>query len=271
MTAMGSKMVGIQQDQSDIVSLAIDPTSGGKTILTEWHNLVEGSTATGAIVPHSRIPYHDMVRFDFDDAGLIVGFTCIGDDGVLDTIRHKVRELPGKRNAATAMKFGAAFQKLNGAKITPEVMAGISQELVSMTVPKMACAWAPGTKHGVDLEGVSVDDCLKALGSICSPGTARVVSQDFSSLAIDPNNGGKTVIIEFRNVVDASGTRFTYPDVMRLDFDDEGLVVAMKMIGDDGVMAAAQGEATALAVSTPNLVTCGTAIGLVVFGASLGA
>jgi len=276
--ALASKWAGIRQVQTEIISLAVDPNSGGKTILTEWQNLAEGITATGEVVPHSRISYPDMVRFDFDDAGLITGMTVVGDDGTWDTIQRMGSQLPGERNAKTAMVFGKAFQKLNGDTVSPELWAGVSKDLMSLSAPRITCAWAPGAPLGFDMKDISVEDCLKALGSTCPHCKIKLVSQEISTLAVEPS--GKTVITEWKNVVDAvdAGMRLSYPDVMRLDFDDEGLVVAMTVIGDDGIMAALQGKAQALAGrARPDVlagslaVTCGTAIGLVLFGAAVGA
>jgi len=274
MVAFGSKMVGVQLVHSEITS--IDPTSGGKRVFTEWLMVAEGVTGTGAVIPHSRLSFRDITRFDFDDAGLIVGVAAFGDDGAVDTIQQS----PAKRNAETATKFGEAFQELNGAVFGPEAWVGILKDLASMTAPKLACSWAPGTKHGFDIV-VSIEDCLSALGNTAHSENTdkepqfKVVSQDLASFAIDHNSGGKTILSEFQNVVEVSGTRLSYPDVMRFDFDDEGLVVAITIIGDDGILASFQGEAKALAgrVSSEMIrglvVTCGTMVCLAVIGATI--
>jgi len=294
MRVAASKMVGMRQLETKIVSQGPDTKSNGKSMLTVWTNVAEGTTSSGAAVPGTRISYLDMVRFDFDDNGLINGMTELGDDGIVANIQDKVtaytasstldleRELPAKRNTATAMKYVEAFQKLSGNVINPETWwAGILKDIASLTSPTMSCRFAPGTKRGFDLKDVSVSECLKTLGSGFGV-SVKVVNQEMTSLAIDPSSDGRTILTQFQNVVErvtssgaaVPGTRLSYPDVMRLDFNKEGLVVAMTLIGDDGVAASMEEEAQALAArarpgsleSTPVV-----AAGLVALGAAIGA
>jgi len=191
----------------------------------------------------------------------------------------------GQKNVVRAKKFLMIWRQSVGKHITKELVASLSQQSTSFFAPKIACASAPGTRNGIDLKNVSVDTCYQALASTCLH--CKEKSGEFVSLAIDLESGGKRIFVEMKNVLEGvisgavvRGTRMTYRDVTRLDFDDHGLIIGLTIIGDDGIMRSIESRVKAYTSGkrqellgrpyTGGLVACGVVVGLVAISMAVG-
>jgi len=223
-------------------NLAIDPASGGKTILTYQPGAVVGTSMDQKEVPGTKVD--DVVMnylYEFNDAGLIQAFTIDFDTSILQGIANQVQvynaamaksqllsldayssswrtavsksqsltekanwQEVGQRNMATVQKLDAISKQLIGKHITPAALGKLAASSEAFYAPAMTCVTAKASGVGVHLVSATHNECFQAVGKAWS--NTRMVDFDDKHLAIDPNTGGTTILTRMvANLVGVNG------------------------------------------------------------------
>jgi len=140
----------------EMENIAIDPYSGGKTLLTNQPTDIVGMTSSGVEVPGSTFHRLDSgFQYIFNDQGQIVHFHNERDSGIMETLMDRVasfsrgvEELPitnswisvGERNAGLLLKVNDIAKELQGKQMIPIRMAKLSQDLASFYAPTISCS-----------------------------------------------------------------------------------------------------------------------------------
>jgi len=260
--AVGQMMASAKIVDFDMKDIAIDPASGGKTLLQYQACDLAGTGAKGQTVPGTKVD--DSVvnwLYEFNDDGLIHNFKMDFDSSIVHGIMQRVQAYTaeqasrtvltgsfaswaevGLRNIETIQTLNRLSDMLKGNQITPALMKSMSDQMESHYAPTMTCISGKGTKLSIHLEAVSPGECFQSFAQMF--GFCKVVDFVIKDLAIDPMSGGKTVL--GYNAVDFVGTMRTgeeVPDTMkkgvvmnfRYKFNDHGLISHMEQEFDSAL------------------------------------
>jgi hypothetical protein len=125
--------------------MAIDPTSGGKTILAHMPYQAIGATNAGQDVPGTNIRGVINQRYGFNDDGLITRTDQEFDSGILEDMQKKVMMYEnsakwadvGQKNIATLLHLTSIGKEMMLSKqMTPALMSKLADEMASYYAPR---------------------------------------------------------------------------------------------------------------------------------------
>jgi hypothetical protein len=254
---------------------AIDPASGGNSILVYSVLDMVGVASTGQHVPGTYV--QGMVsnsRYTFNEEGKIEFMESEFDSGILQAYNHMVLdydrmqqsgfhsaprilhmdanlvEAPivgdwtrvGEKNIETLQRLNRMAKEVQGKQMTRSLMATMSEQMMAFYAPKMSCRFWKMSAMAVDLDNVPVSTCFAALARFGS--YTKNLYFVMENAAVDPASGGKTILSY--SSVDSAGVTSSGEEVpgttvhgipfnYRFKFNDEGKIYFMQQEADSTV------------------------------------
>merc|ERR1711865_206893 len=192
-----------------LANVAIDPATGGKTILTYQPSDFVGVTNDGVEVPGTEFHKVDVSsKYTFNDQGLVTDLHTELDSGIMEALMTEVtnyglgvEQMPaaqswasvGEKNVASVSAIMNIVKELQGKQVTPGLMAKLSQDLASFYASKVSCS--AGDRMSTlswRLIDVSLAECTKAAATFFD--NTKLLDWDMRSIAIDPSSGGAKIL-----------------------------------------------------------------------------
>jgi hypothetical protein len=235
----------------DMHMMAIDPTSGGKTILAHMPYQAVGVTNAGQDVPGTNIRGVINQRYGFNHEGLLTRSDQEFDSGIVENMQKKVMMYEnsvkwvdvGQKNIATLLHLTSIGKEMMLSKqMTPALLAKLADEMASYYAPEVSCSQSKGSSFAVHLTNVPVKACFMAISEHHSN---NMKFTDFSvkKIAMDPDSGGKTILAyqPYQAVgvtndgTEVPGTYVHGISSSRFDFNDEGKIMHYDQEFDSGI------------------------------------
>merc|ERR1711865_110134 len=264
-----------------LANVAIDPATGGKTILTYQPSDFVGVTNDGVEVPGTEFHKVDVSsKYTFNDQGLVTDLHTELDSGIMEALMTKVtnyglgvEQMPaaqswasgGERNVASVSEFMNIVKQLQGKQVTPGSMAKLSQDLASFYAPKVSCSAGDRMSTlSFRLVDVPLAECAKTSATFF--GNIKFLGFDMRSIAIDPSSGGAKILTyqPFDMVgtttggTDVPGTELHGVDMSVVYvFNEMGKVASFHQVVDADIIEGVQNKVDAfgrgvLLADTPN-------------------
>jgi len=250
-------------------NVAIDPASGGKTILTYQPSDFVGMTNDGVEVPGTELHKVDVSsKYTFNDQGLVTDMHTEIDSGLMEALKMKVtnyglgvEQMPavqswasvGEKNVAAVSGLMDIVKELKGKQVTPGLMAKLSQDLASFYASKVSCSAGDRMSTlSFRLVDVSLAECTTAFATFL--GNTKLLDWDMKSIAIDPSSGGAKILTyqPFDMVgtttggMDVPGTELHGVDMSLVYvFNEMGKVASFHQVVDAGIIEGVQNKVDA--------------------------
>jgi len=190
-------------------NVAIDPATGGKTILTYQPSDFVGVTNDGVEVPGTEFHKVDVSsKYTFNDQGLVTDLHTELDSGIMEALMTKVtnyglgvEQMPaaqswanvGKKNVASVSALMNIVKGMEGTQVTPGSMAKLYQNMASFYAPKVSCSAGDRMSTlSFRLVDVPMAECQRNFATFF--GNTKFLAFDIRSIAIDPSSGGAKIL-----------------------------------------------------------------------------